>query len=120
MIEPQVQAQNAVQQFYEVIDSKELAKRLGLPLSWVQNHTRRQCGGDEIPHVKLGHLVRFEWGSPELYEWWNQHRKGSTAPPSERPAVSEERGLARGILRGNSGRERGARLAADVLGSRPN
>lgn len=65
MIEPLEKAQDAVQQFYENIDSKELAKRLGLPLSWIQNHTRHNCD-DLVPHVKLGAKVIFEWGSPEL------------------------------------------------------
>jgi hypothetical protein len=108
----------AGKQEVETIDSKEFAKRRGLPLTWVQNHTRRHCS-DPIPHVKLGHLVRFEWGSDELEQWWDKHRKhgagGTAAQDTEEASVPEARKLARGVLPGSAGRERGARLAADIL-----
>lgn len=60
----------------EVIDAPELARRLNVPLSWVQEHTRSRIV-DPIPHLKFGKLVRFEWGSVELEEWRDrQRRKG--------------------------------------------
>lgn len=105
--------------FYENIDSREFAKRLGLSLTWVQNHTRRDCA-DLIPHVKLGAKVVFEWGSPELYAWWHNHRKRNTSPVTRREPGPAPRIVARPVLRGSSERERqrGARMAADVIRSR--
>ena len=105
--------------FYENIDSKELAQRWGIPLSWIQNHTRRACD-DLIPHVKLGAKVIFEWGSAELYEWWDRHRKRNAAPAAEGATVQEERVVARGVLPGGSERQRGSRLAANILCNQPN
>ena len=58
---------------FEVIDSKELARRLVLPESWVRDHVRGRCD-DPIPHIKVGRYIRFEWGSRELVEWWSRHR----------------------------------------------
>jgi hypothetical protein len=104
---------------HEIIDSRELAKRFGLPLTWVQNHTRSHCK-DPIPQVRIGALVRFEWESPALEAWWNEHRKhySGTASHPEGTAVPEERVVALRVLPGSSQRERGAKLAADVLKSR--
>lgn len=60
---------------YEVIDAAELAKRWRVPVSWIQNRTRARTPKDErIPCVRLGHYVRFEWGSPELAEWFAAQR----------------------------------------------
>lgn len=112
---------NEVPTKVETIDSKEFAKRRGLPLTWVQNHTRRHCA-DPIPHVKLGALVRFEWGSDELEQWWDRHRKhgaGDAAPQNpEGPSLLPPRKLARGVLPGSAGRERGAQLAESVIRNR--
>jgi hypothetical protein len=57
----------------EIIDSAELAKRLQLPESWVRDRVRVRSD-DPLPHIKFGRYVRFEWGSPELVEWWARHR----------------------------------------------
>jgi hypothetical protein len=57
----------------EIIDSKELASRWRLPESWVRDRVRTRSD-DPLPHVKVGRYVRFEWGSPELVEWWARHR----------------------------------------------
>ncbi len=57
----------------EIIDSKELASRWRLPESWVRDRVRARSD-DPLPHVKVGRYVRFEWGSPELVEWWARHR----------------------------------------------
>jgi hypothetical protein len=54
----------------EIIDSPELARRLGLPESWVRNHTRaRTPAADRIPVLTFGRYKRFSWGSPELAGW---------------------------------------------------
>ena len=111
----------AGKQEVEVIDSKEFAKRRGIPLTWVQNHTRRHCA-DPIPHVKLGALVRFEWGSDELEQWWDKHRRhgagDAAAQDSEGTPVQPPRRMARGVLPGGAQRERGAQMAADLLSDR--
>jgi hypothetical protein len=57
----------------EIIDSKELATRLRVPESWVRDRVRARSD-DPLPHVKIGRYVRFEWGSPDLVEWWARHR----------------------------------------------
>ena len=60
---------------FEVIDAGELAKRWRVPVSWIQNRTRaRTPKADRIPCVRLGHYVRFEWGSPDLSEWFAMQR----------------------------------------------
>lgn len=59
---------------YEVIDSPELAKRWGLPESWIRDRVRSRAP-DAIPHVKVGRYIRFEWGSPDLESWWAAHRR---------------------------------------------
>jgi len=54
----------------EIIDSKALAQRLGLPESWVRNRTRARTPADErIPVLSFGRYKRFAWGSPELTAW---------------------------------------------------
>jgi hypothetical protein len=57
----------------EIIDSKQLATRLRVPESWVRDRVRTRSD-DPLPHVKIGRYVRFEWGSPDLVEWWARHR----------------------------------------------
>lgn len=118
--EPEQKAASESRQvFYENIDSRELAKRLGLSLTWIQNHTRRDCA-DLIPHVKLGAKVLFEWGSPDLYAWWDSHRKRNASPVARRESLPAPRIVARPILRRSSKQERhrGARMAADLIRSR--
>jgi hypothetical protein len=57
----------------EIIDSAELAKRLQLPEASVRDRVRMPSD-DPLPHVKFGRYVRFQWGSPELVEWWARRR----------------------------------------------
>jgi hypothetical protein len=60
----------------ELIDSAELAARLRVPASWVQNRTRARTPKDErIPCVRLGRYVRFEWGSVRLSNWLARNRQ---------------------------------------------
>ena len=58
---------------FEIIDSGELAKRWGVPETWVRDHVRRRSK-DRIPHVRFGKYVRFEWASPDLKAWLEHHR----------------------------------------------
>jgi hypothetical protein len=54
----------------EWIDAGELAERLKLPKTWVQDQTRsRRPKEGGIPHAKFGRYVRFLWNSPELNAW---------------------------------------------------
>jgi hypothetical protein len=57
----------------EVIDSRELARRWSLPESWIRDQVRRRST-DRIPHVRFGKYVRFEWGCPDLTEWFSRRR----------------------------------------------
>jgi hypothetical protein len=70
---------SGVIEMFEIIDSRELAKRWCVPESWIRDRTRTRTT-DPIPHVRLGRYVRFEWVSPELSEWWAARRttKGAT------------------------------------------
>ena len=59
----------------EVIDAVELAARWRVPASWVRNRTRARTPANErIPCIRLGRYVRFEWGSPQLTEWFEKRR----------------------------------------------
>ena len=40
-----------------LVDVKEMAKMLGVPVSWIYDRTRQ--GPEVIPHIKLGAYVRF-------------------------------------------------------------
>jgi hypothetical protein len=52
----------------EILDAKELATRLRLPVTWIQEACRSRAT-DPIPHLRFGKYVRFRWGSRELTEW---------------------------------------------------
>ena len=62
---------------FEIIDSKELARRWNLPESWVRDHVGSLIK-DPIPCVRFGRYVRFQWQSPELLQWLDR-RKGRSA-----------------------------------------
>lgn len=60
---------------FEIIDARELAARLHLPVSWVRNHSSASsAAGAKIPHVRFGRYVRYVWGSDELVEWLRRHQ----------------------------------------------
>jgi len=52
---------------YEFIDTRELARRLTVPASWIRDQVRARSE-DPLPHVNLGKYVRF-LGSPALELW---------------------------------------------------
>ena len=56
----------------EVINSAELARRLGVPESWVRSRSNPNRTGDPIPHYKFGRYVQFPWGSEVLRAWLNR------------------------------------------------
>lgn len=53
---------------YEFIDSRELARRLTVPTSWIRDQVRARSE-DPLPHLNFGKYVRFLWGSPALELW---------------------------------------------------
>ncbi len=57
----------------DLIDPKELARRLGVPVSFIYDRTCRNAP-DRIPHIKLGKYVRFDWAKVEL--WLEDHERG--------------------------------------------
>jgi hypothetical protein len=61
---------------YEFIDSKELARRWCLPVSWIREQVRSRST-DPLPHVKFGKYTRFRWASPELNAWDERRIVGS-------------------------------------------
>jgi hypothetical protein len=63
---------------YEVIDAGELARRMCVPKSWIQEQSRSRTTSDPIPFSKYGKYVRFHFGSPLLEAWFQRQRRGST------------------------------------------
>jgi len=68
----------------EIIDAPELAKRWNLPESWIRSRVKpsRTATAEQIPHLKCGHYLRFEWGSPALDQWLARHREGAQEKPA--------------------------------------
>ncbi len=56
----------------EVINSTELARRLGVPETWVRSRSNPHRTDDPIPHYKFGRYVQFPWGSDVLRAWLNR------------------------------------------------
>ncbi len=53
-----------------LIDAKAAGELLGVPHTWVL----RQARADQIPHVRLGHYVRFD--ADQLIEWARNRARG--------------------------------------------
>ncbi len=66
----------------EIIDSVELARRWKVPASWIRDYVRSRAK-DPIPHVRLGRYVRFEFGCPDLDDWFARQRQGSKTVEGE-------------------------------------
>lgn len=56
----------------EMLNSAELARRLGVPESWVRSRSNPKRTDDPIPHYKFGRYVQFPWGSDVLRAWLNR------------------------------------------------
>ncbi len=56
----------------EMINSAELARRLGVPESWVRSRSNPNRTADPIPHYKFGRYVQFPWGRDVLRVWLNR------------------------------------------------
>lgn len=70
-------SQQISQPQFEILNACQLAERLNLPESWVREMTRSRTT-DQIPHLRFGRYVRFQWGSPQLAAWIQLHMKGGT------------------------------------------
>jgi predicted DNA-binding transcriptional regulator AlpA len=52
----------------KLIDAAAVAAMLGVPETWVREHTRQRCPAEQrIPHVRLGKYVRFR--DEEILAW---------------------------------------------------
>lgn len=61
----------------EIIDLRELARRLCVPASWAYAQARARVPKDRrLPVLALGRYKRVEWNSPQLAAWIAAHRTG--------------------------------------------
>jgi len=74
---------------YEMIDSKELARRWCLPESWIRDQVRARAAADPLPHARFGKYVRFLWGSEELEAWLRRRIIGGNNSKVERALGKE-------------------------------
>lgn len=59
-----------------LIDAKQAGELLGVPHTWLL----RQARADAIPHIRLGHYVRFE---PEVLLAWARGRSRGPRYPHD-------------------------------------
>lgn len=57
-----------------LIAAKAAGELLGVPHTWIL----RQARADQIPHVRLGHYVRFD--ADQLLEWARNRARGPVYP----------------------------------------
>ena len=55
-----------------MLNSAQLAEKLGVPESWVRSRSNPKRTNDPIPHYKFGRYVQFPWGSDVLRAWLNR------------------------------------------------
>jgi excisionase family DNA binding protein len=78
-----------------LLDAKQAGALLGVPASWVLAQAR----ANRIPHVRLGHYVRFE--AQSLEDWWRARLQGPVrASYSEANLTNVGRHRANGPPRG--------------------
>lgn len=58
-----------------LMNAEQAGALLGVPATWVLAEARAR----RIPHVRLGHYVRFEAG--ELEQWWRERARGPRRGP---------------------------------------
>lgn len=56
---------------WKLLDAKQIADRLNVPVSWVREHTR----SGYIPHVPLGRYVRYR--EAEVLAWLDDLSDGA-------------------------------------------
>jgi excisionase family DNA binding protein len=57
----------------QLLDAAQLAAVLNVKAGWL----KRKARTGEIPHIRLGRAVRFQWPSPEMAAWLEKHMKGN-------------------------------------------
>jgi excisionase family DNA binding protein len=68
-----------------LLDADGAAELLNVPRSWVLAQAR----DDAIPHVRLGHYVRFN--ADDLREWVEERRRGPGVTPRSRRGSPQTR-----------------------------
>jgi excisionase family DNA binding protein len=58
----------------ELLDAAQIAELFKVPLSWVQQATRKRFK-NPIPHFKVGHYVRFR--EADVREWLEKQKRGT-------------------------------------------
>jgi hypothetical protein len=56
----------------ELLDAKQIADLLHVPITWVQQATRARAK-DPIPHLKIGHYTRFQESA--VRDWLEARKK---------------------------------------------
>jgi excisionase family DNA binding protein len=56
-----------------LLEAKDVAAMLGVPVGWVREHTRSGA----IPHVQLGRYVRYDRG--DVLAWVEAQKRGGAA-----------------------------------------
>lgn len=59
----------------QLLTVDDLAARLQVPRSWIYSRTRQNA----IPHLRVGHHIRFVWGDVEA--WLNGSNSSSPVRP---------------------------------------
>jgi hypothetical protein len=60
----------------ELVDAKELARHLKLPISWIRDAARGRRL-DPPPSYVFGRYRRYDLNSPELLAWLNRQKRSS-------------------------------------------
>jgi excisionase family DNA binding protein len=60
----------------ELIDVKELARRWGVPASFIYDRTCKN-GPEKLPHYKIGKYVRFDF--PKVQAWLAERERSDAA-----------------------------------------
>jgi predicted DNA-binding transcriptional regulator AlpA len=58
----------------ELLDAQQIAELFKVPLTWVQQATRKRFR-NPIPHFKIGHYVRFR--EADIREWLEKQKRDS-------------------------------------------
>ena len=53
----------------EILTAEELAARLKIKVSWINDHCSKAKTRDPLPVLKIGKHRRFRWNSRELNAW---------------------------------------------------
>jgi|tagenome__1003787_1003787.scaffolds.fasta_scaffold20971959_3 hypothetical protein len=64
-----------------LVDAATTARHLGVPVSWVEEQTRRGC----VPHVPLGRYRRYDL--ERIDEWWRSLVCEPQSAPRRKPTA---------------------------------